>query len=98
MSKYILVKGRADYADEFYCKALLLTTPEKWKKRKKEAKKSFEEGEVGLNFGTNEELTFYNYEDWESCFTVSPISETTYNELKSILGTTYGTGDGMFEV
>lgn len=98
MSKYILVKYSADYADEFDCEGFGIFEKTEWEEIKKETEKSFEEdGSKERCFGTNEYLQFEDYDDWLRSFKEYDISEEEAETFKRLFGKRpFGTGSGIF--
>lgn len=96
-SQYVLVKASIDYADEFDCKMFWVGARTAWENTLERAKKSFaKDGELTVCFGTNEELTFSNYDDWVGSFTVIDLTDAEGETLKKFFPQPFGTGSNAF--
>lgn len=93
--QYLLVKGSADYADEFDCEFFRVVEKERWEKFVAIVEKYFKPFDI--YFGTNESLEFKSFEGWKDCFETMEISKEQYHFLDGALCGCYGnfgTGDG----
>lgn len=77
MNTHVLVKYSFDYADEFSVSGFGVYTIEEWSVIKSSIKNSIEiNPDKEYYFGTNEYLTFSDYESWESGLDVIYISQS----------------------
>ena len=76
------IKFEENYGDEFDIYGYCIASDDEYEKFMDSVKKKFEEdGELIRSFGTNEEIEWYDIEDYLSCLS---ISEITLEEAKVI--------------
>jgi|JI10StandDraft_1071094.scaffolds.fasta_scaffold66129_7 hypothetical protein len=91
MSK-IFVEFDNNYADEFDVNGFRIMDRKNWEKHLEKAKKTFEEEETQeVYFGTNEQIIFEGFDDYERSFTVKDITDEEAKVLSKFLGNQYGT-------
>lgn len=89
MSKVLLVY-KEDYADEFYVHGLEIIDAENWEEIKQEVKEYFSDGqEKTYSFGTNEWLSFWDYEDWLAGFRVVDLTNEEEATIRKCLNGGY---------
>lgn len=94
---HILVKVRADYADEFYCKFFKVFTAHAWEEWKKDAAKNFQPNAEHY-FGTNEFLSWSSFEEFMRNVTVIEISQDEYDTFcRCFDHGTFGTASDIFD-
>ena len=87
----LLIKLDTNWADEFDVQGFFTTTRKEWDKHLASAKKYFDthEEELELYFGTNEALTFESYEEYESAYSATELSDEQFALLKTLFGVSY---------
>ena len=85
MSK-VLIKFNTNYADEFDVAGFYITTQKKWDKHLEEVETFFKNRTepVEKYFGTNEYIEFYDFDDYKSSFTVTPITKEENDVLTKL--------------
>jgi hypothetical protein len=88
MRKFVLIKQCIDYADEFDVYAFDVVPKDEWEANKKRILELTYELEY--YFGTNEELTFADGEDYLNQIVVSDISEEEAQTLDKLFDGEFG--------
>jgi len=91
-AKYLGIKYRKNYSDEFDLTGFLVMTQDEWRKFNKEADEFNWPQEC--YFGTNEAVWYDSADDYIRSFTPSPISKAAYDGFKKAVG---GERVGMIE-
>ena len=74
--KYLLIKSSSDYADEFDCNSFAVFSEEYFEKTKKLAEKYFANTDNEERyFGTNEWLSWPDYNSWLEQLEITEITE-----------------------
>ena len=104
-NRYVLVKGRDNYADEFDVHFVAVMTADEWKEIDSTVRALFEEledkapepefewqelVEVEHCFGTNESLVFHGYKDWRKKLTVKEIDSAAAAIIVENIGWSFG--------
>ena len=102
-----LIKFEDNWADEFNVEAFAVKDYQEIEKLFALAKIYFDlfpGQELEIGFGTNEELTFRDYEDYRSKFTVTDLTESEVEVFREHFPQylpeylpVFGTGSGVFE-
>ena len=91
MAEHILVKYRDNWADEMDLEGFRLMTISEWEDIKQRAEEYFKENsEYTYYVGTNEEVTFRNYNDWLRHFDVFNLLDHEYHAILRTLGQDFG--------
>lgn len=87
MSK-ILVKFSDNYADEFDVDGFMVIDKDQFNKEVELIKRLFDEyGEHEFYFGTNEALSYDNFNQWFDTFSVTDITDAEADVLNRLFGT-----------
>lgn len=89
-----LIKGSADWADEFDCEFFAVVTDEELQSLLDCAKSRLEEGTIEVYIGTNEWFEIEDFDDWRSNLTFKDISDEEAKIIINYLGNCFGTGSG----
>lgn len=84
----ILVKYDGNWVDEFDVYGFMVTTDTQWEKHLADAKKHFKnrDDEVECYFGTNEAITYSDYEDYARHFSTHPLTADDLAMLQKLFG------------
>lgn len=94
---HVVVKLNTNWADEMDIEGFIITTEDEWKEYTKEIKKDFPE-DCEMYVGTNEHISFSNYEEFMSCLKVTKVNKDEAKLIKKLFGDSYGFGHKIWEI
>lgn len=89
--KMLLLQYSCNYADEFDVEGFIVMSESDWEEHKAMAAKIFEKRgrSIEVYFGTNEDVSYYDLEDYMRSFVVKELTEAQFQVLKDLFGIHY---------
>lgn len=89
----LLVNFDSNWADEMDVEAFVVVSKKSWDKNMKMAKENWPDNGVEVYIGTNEQLDFYSFEEFESCLKLTELKPVEVKTLEKLFDGAFGFHD-----